>query len=170
MVGMHVDSSGSGAPLVMLHGWGMHGGLWGKAVKQLAQHVRVMAVDLPGHGYSAPPSPRWQEKELNREFSLDAIVDQLSEQFSEPLTVCGWSLGGQIALRWAMRHSQQVNRLVLVASTPCFVHRPDWQCAMVAETLQEFSVALLKNYGPTLKRFVALQVRGSEHESELLTG
>ncbi len=185
MTAMHVDSSGSGAPLVMLHGWGMHGGMWGSAAKHLARHVRVMAVDLPGHGYSVPPSPLGRGAggeglgETNeplsltlspreRGLSLDFIVDELSAQFNEPITVCGWSLGGQIALRWAMRHPQQVNRLVLVASTPCFVQRLDWPCAMAAETLHEFSAALLQNYRTTLKRFVALQVRGSEHERELL--
>ena len=161
MVGLHVDSSGSGVPLVMLHGWGMHGGMWGSAAKHLARHVRVMAVDFPGHGHSRG------QKKGNAEL-LDSIVDELSAQFNEPITVCGWSLGGQIALRWAMRHPQQVNRLVLVASTPCFVQRLDWPCAMAAETLHEFSAALLNNYRPTLKRFAALQVRGSEHERELL--
>ena len=56
MADLHVDSYGSGTPLVMLHGWGMHGGMWGSAVTKLAQHYRVHCVDLPGHGYSALPS------------------------------------------------------------------------------------------------------------------
>jgi pimeloyl-[acyl-carrier protein] methyl ester esterase len=180
MAAMHVDSYGSGAPLLLIHGWGMHGGMWGGVAGQLAKHFRVLAVDLPGHGFSAgsgecdvgsekqgtshllptshPPLPA----------ALDSIVDQLSAQFSEPLAVCGWSLGGQIALRWAARHPNQVNRLVLVASTPCFVRSPDWECAMTAEALAEFAAALQQDYALTLRRFLALQVRGSERERELL--
>ena len=51
---LHVDSHGSGAPLLFIHGWGMHGGMWGGVAEQLAEHFRVLAVDLPGHGFSVP--------------------------------------------------------------------------------------------------------------------
>lgn len=177
---LHVDSYGSGAPLLLIHGWGMHGGMWGGIAEQLAEYFRVLVVDLPGHGYSLG-SREWgvvSEKQgashlLPTPYSplsaaLDSIVDQLSAQFSEPLAVCGWSLGGQIALRWALHHPQQINRLVLVASTPCFVRRTDWECAMTAEALMEFTAALQQDYALTLRRFLALQVRGSARERELL--
>ncbi|MBI5438512.1 MAG: alpha/beta fold hydrolase [Nitrosomonadales bacterium] len=185
---LHVETQGSGTPLLLIHGWGMHGGMWGGVVEQLAEHFRVLAVDLPGHGYSrgqkteditndlagvvcqpnqmASSSIRGQKKKHVE--LLDGIVDSMSAQFSEPLIVCGWSLGGQIALRWAMRYPQQVNRLALVACTPCFVRRPGWECAMREEALAEFSASLQQGYASTLRRFLALQVRGSERERELL--
>ncbi len=158
MTALHVDVTGSGEPLVLLHGWGMHGGIWGSAAGQLAQHHRVHCVDLPGYGASAGLS----------QYNLDAIVETLTAHFTEPVTVCGWSLGGQVALRWAQLAPHQVSKLVLVATTPCFVQHDGWDCAMAEETLREFSAALLGNYALTLKRFIALQVRGSEHERELL--
>ena len=173
---LHVDSYGSGAPLLLIHGWGMHGGMWGGVAEQLAEHFRVLVVDLPGHGYSAVSS-EWRVvsgKQIPHlplttyHSPLDNIIDQLSAQFDEPLAVCGWSLGGQIALRWAMRHPQQISRLALVASTPCFVRQPGWECALAAETLAEFAAALQQDYTLTLRRFLALQVRGSERERELL--
>ena len=49
---LHVDRYGSGAPLLLIHGWGMHGGMWGRVVQQLAEHFCVLVVDLPGHGWS----------------------------------------------------------------------------------------------------------------------
>lgn len=180
---LHVDSYGSGAPLLLIHGWGMHGGMWGGVAERLAEHFRVLAVDLPGHGFSAGSSEwrvgsrEWEvgNSHLASHFPLptahlllDSLVDQLSAQFDEPLAVCGWSLGGQIALRWAMRYPQQIDRLALVASTPCFVRRPGWECAMAEETLAEFAAALQQDYTLTLRRFLALQVRGSERERELL--
>ena len=155
---LYLESYGEGAPLLLIHGWGMHGGIWGGMVEQLAQHYRVICMDLPGHGASGPL----------QEFGLDNLVHELSSQFDEPLSICGWSLGGQVALRWAALHPQQVEKLVLLASTPCFVQRTDWPHAMTEETLQEFADALLKNHAQTLRRFLALQVRGSENERELL--
>ncbi|HEY3585410.1 MAG TPA: alpha/beta fold hydrolase, partial [Casimicrobiaceae bacterium] len=61
---MHVDSVGAGAPLVLLHGFAMHGGLFAPLVDALAAHRRVLVVDLPGHGRSAPAPT----------FALDALV------------------------------------------------------------------------------------------------
>lgn len=164
-VALHVSSTGDDEPLVMLHGWGMHGGIWGGAAEQLAQHFQVHCVDLPGYKRGLFPSPAGRG--IKGE-GLEAIVSVLAAQFTGPVNVCGWSLGGQVALHWAQRHPGQIKKLVIVASTPCFVRRMDWPCAIAGEVLQEFASALEQNYSLTLKRFIALQVRGSEHERELL--
>jgi pimeloyl-[acyl-carrier protein] methyl ester esterase len=167
---LHVeDFGGSGSPLLFIHGWGMHSGMWGGVLAALANQYRVLAVDLPGHGDSARIEDRGSRiVERGGSLHLDAIVDQLSAQFIEPLNLCGWSLGGQIALRWAQRFPQQVQQLLLVSSTPCFVQQNEWPCAMAADTLAAFSVALQQDYAATLRRFLALQVRGGEQERELL--
>jgi len=165
LAGLHIDSyeytgrDGGGIPLLLIHGWAMHGGMWRGVAERLARHFQVLAVDLPGHGMS----------EAMSDTHLDAVVDALSAQFSDPLNVCGWSLGGQVALRWAMRQPQQIQRLMLVASTPCFVRREDWNHAMSMELLLEFGAALHQHYVLTLKRFLALQVHGADRERELLT-
>lgn len=185
MAGLHVDryeSPGStGAALLLIHGWGMHGGMWAGVAQRLAQKFPVMAVDLPGHGYSINGEMDGRRRTIIREqnlvcppdtessyFALDAIVDELSGQFHGPLQLCGWSLGGQIALRWAMRYPQQVQRLVTVASTPSFVRRTGWGHALSPEVLQEFADDLRHHYALTLKRFLALQMRGGEQEREWL--
>ena len=89
------------------------------------------AVDLPGHGHSAPPA----------EFTLDGVVSALASAFAsgaEPLTVLGWSLGGQVAMRWALTQPKRVSRIVLVATSPRFVAGDDWPHAMSDETLVRF--------------------------------
>ena len=48
---LYVEWSGSGPPLVLLHGWAMHGGLLAPLVPALSARYRVAVVDLPGHGY-----------------------------------------------------------------------------------------------------------------------
>lgn len=157
----HYESANSGSPLLLIHGWGMHGGMWSSVAERLAQHFNVYAVDLPGHGFSGDVG-------MNPDLPLDFMVDELSAQFPGPLTVCGWSLGGQVALRWALRHPQQVERLVMVASTPCFVRLEDWQYALSVEILEEFAANLQHHYTLTLKRFLSLQMRGCEQEREVL--
>ncbi|MEQ1673848.1 MAG: alpha/beta fold hydrolase, partial [Candidatus Nitrotoga sp.] len=141
----------------------MHGGMWGDAVHKLAQHFTVHCLDLPGHGASGNITP----------YNLDTLASSLSEHarkhFSgQILTVCGWSLGGQIALRWAKHMPQQVQRLILVTSTPCFVQRANWLCAMPRATFQAFEQDLQMSPERTLKRFISLQVRGSEQEQACL--
>ena len=99
---LSIESAGAGPPIVLLHGWALHAGAWGPLVPRLAQRHRVHAVDLPGHGHSAPLSP----------FTLDAIVGLLDAAFPDapPLTVLGWSLGGQVALRWARLRPARIAR------------------------------------------------------------
>jgi len=175
---LHVEVSGQGRPLVMLHGWGMHGGIWGDAAARLAQSYAVHKVDLPGHGYSK--NVGWVERSdthrLNTKIDgyryaqpiLQAVVDELSARFAKPLTVCGWSLGGQVALHWALREPAKINRLIVVASTPCFAAREDWPCGMPRQVLEKFAAELEQDHAATLRRFLALQLRGSENERELL--
>lgn len=151
---LHVDSVGHGPPLVLLHGWALHSGLWMPALARLAGRFRVHAVDLPGHGFSPPLEP----------YSLPAIADAVAHvcrNLGEPPIVLGWSLGGAAAMQWALRAPERVARLILVSTTPCFAERPDWTCAMDLRTLRRFGDELDVAYEATLRRFVALQVHGS---------
>ncbi len=153
---LHVESVGSGPPLILLHGWAMHSGLWGPLTVELARRFRVHAVDLPGHGQSAGIAP----------YTLDALAGVMAARFhreSPPLTLLGWSLGGIVAMRWARREPERVGALVLVGTTPRFVLGADWPHAMTSETLHRFGDELRVCYRLTLQRFLTLQMRGSDH-------
>ena len=151
---LHVAVSGRGPDLVLLHGWAAHGGVWRTAVAELEPRFRVHRVDLPGHGASATCIP----------FTLDRIVALLSTALPERTTVCGWSLGAQLALRWAAVAPQQVDRLILIAATPCFVRRADWEHGMEAAVLDEFARVLAADPAAALRRFIALQAHGDAAE------
>ncbi len=160
---LHVETAGHGPPLVLLHGWAMHAGVWGPLVAHLAKAHRVHAADLPGHGHSASVDP----------FSLDGIVDALETTFSgdtAPLTVLGWSLGGMIAMRWARVRPQRIARLALVCTTPRFVAGSDWQHALPEPVLSRFGDELHVAWKETVQRFLALQLKGSEHARSVLAG
>ena len=152
---MHVESLGAGPPLVLLHGFALHGGLFAPIVDALAQRHRVHVVDLPGHGRSAPVAPY----DLP---TLAASVDAALDGVDAPLTVLGWSLGGQVAMQWAQARPRRVRRLILVATTPSFVTRENWPDAMTPATLARFGDELRTAYRLTLLRFLTLQVQGTD--------
>jgi len=153
---LHVESLGAGPPLVLLHGWAMHSGLWAGVLPRLAQRHRVYCVDLPGHGHSK------ETLALNAAAALDALEHSLAA-IDEPLAVLGWSLGGMLAQAWALRAPQRVRSLILLATTPRFLVDEDWPWALAEPTLASFARDLRQNYHHTLQRFLTLQVQGSTH-------
>jgi pimeloyl-[acyl-carrier protein] methyl ester esterase len=159
MTELHVELTGAGRDLVLLHGWGMHGGVWAGVVPDLARHHRVHAVDLPGYGDSAAITP----------YSLDSIAQRLADVLPAQFDVCGWSLGGQVALTLAARYPARVRRLATVGCNPCFATRADWPLGISSEVLQLFADSLAQDYAGTLKRFLALQVQGEASARAVLT-
>jgi pimeloyl-[acyl-carrier protein] methyl ester esterase len=153
---LHYSTLGAGRELVLLHGWGTHGGIWSALAERLAPHFRLHVVDLPGCGASADCEP----------YSLHRVAGLLADEMPERCGVVGWSLGGQVALAWAGAAPAQVERIALIATTPCFAQRPDWPHAVSRETLQEFGRSLAADGPGTLRRFFSLQALGDEHTRE----
>ena len=142
--------TGHNQPLVLLHGWGMHSGVWAAAATDLGSAGHVIAVDLPGYGGRASVSP----------YTLETLATTIAADLPARFDLCAWSLGGQLALVMAQMMPERVRRLVLVGTNPCFTSRPDWQCATAPAILTQFAAQLSQHYEVTLKRFLALQVHG----------
>ena len=149
---LHIESTGDGPDLVLLHGWGLHSGVWDGVRGDLANCFRVHLVDLPGYGQSAACTP-YVPAELAR---------SVAKAVPQAVCVCGWSLGAQVALRWALDFPGQVKRLVLVAATPCFVRAAGWPSGIEAQVLREFAADLEREVRTALTRFVSLQTRGAK--------
>ncbi|MBZ0097001.1 MAG: pimeloyl-ACP methyl ester esterase BioH [Sulfuricella sp.] len=155
---VHIEIVGRGPDLALLHGWGMHGGVWDGVRDALAQRFRLHIVDLPAYGASPAVEP----------YTLERLARAVAAALPEQVQVCGWSLGGQVALEMARLFPDQIKRLVLTATTPCFTAREDWPCAVRREVLLEFAAALETDYEGTLKRFLALQARGGDEVKTVL--
>lgn len=155
---MHVETQGQGRDLLLIHGWGMHAGIWDGVAQALAPHCRVQAVDLPGMGLSPPCTP----------YTAERLTAMLAELLAPASIVCGWSLGGQLAMRLALDYPERVARLVLVGTTPRFVRGPDWKRGMDAQVFREFAQQVADDYQATLARFLALQAFGGTGSRELL--
>jgi len=147
-----------GPDLVLLHGWGMHGGIWADWAGELSSHFRVWTVDLPGHGNSA----------YGGEDTLDDWATAVQAVVPVNAWWLGWSLGGLVALAALAGEENSVRGVVLLASTPVFVVKPDWEIAVDAQVFRQFARQLHNDADRTLTRFLALQVRGADHGSETL--
>ncbi|MBI4754926.1 MAG: pimeloyl-ACP methyl ester esterase BioH [Betaproteobacteria bacterium] len=154
-MGLHVEVRGeSGAPdVVMLHGWAMHGGVWGEFADRLAGMARLHVFDLPGHGLSR----------CGGADGLESLADAVLAQAPPRAAWLGWSLGGMVALTAGLRAPQRVSRLALVATSACFTQRDDWPCAVAPDVLAEFADGLERDVAGTVKRLVALQAMGAEN-------
>ncbi len=141
-------AAASSVPLVYLHGWGLHGGIWAETRRQLPGQ----APDLPGYGAVPCPSP----------YDAEGLADALAAGMDGPVHLLGWSMGGMVALALAARHPHKVARLVLVGTSPVFVNRAGWVLGLDAEVLDGFASDLARDYRTTLVRFLALQARGGD--------
>jgi pimeloyl-[acyl-carrier protein] methyl ester esterase len=137
--------------VVLLHGWGVNHGVWQGVASALANHVQLSTPDLPGFG---------QCRQYPQPYTLDAVVAQLAAQIPPKSVVCGWSLGGVLAIALAARYPEKVKQLGLIASSPCFVAKPGWP-GMAEAVLQQFASALSGNIALTIERFLAIQALGS---------
>ncbi|MCX7097796.1 MAG: pimeloyl-ACP methyl ester esterase BioH [Methylococcales bacterium] len=149
MIKLHQQTYGQGKPLVLVHGWAMHSGIWRDFALQLAQYYEVTCIDLPGHGRS----------EKLDEFTLARITESLDQTIrAESSCWLGWSLGASVVLEMAKRHPARVQGLVLLAGNPCFTQTADWPGVNFG-LLEGFAGQLAKDCPTTLVRFLSLQVQ-----------
>jgi pimeloyl-ACP methyl ester carboxylesterase len=120
-VSVFVEDTGEGATVVLISGFGMDHTLWrGSAAALRRAGLRVLAVDLRGHGSSAKPLSGYDIDTLARD-----IRDVLSSSGISPVVIVGHSFGGQVALALAADSPNLVQALVLVGSNGVRASRSD---------------------------------------------
>lgn len=112
---LHYVTAGSGStPVVFLHGGIVDAATlsWGGSIAPFADERRVIALDLPGYGSSSRPDTA----EYTTAYHTDVLGDFLDALNISPVTLVGVSMGGGIALRYALHNQSRVQKLVLVDS------------------------------------------------------
>jgi pimeloyl-ACP methyl ester carboxylesterase len=136
--------AGSGPTVVLLHGTNDQAGLWWQVVRDLGAQYRFVIPDMPGHGESDPATGP-----LDLGMML-AAVESLAETVSpeEPFVLVGNSMGGWVALLYALEHPERVSHLVLESAGGISLD-PDFEPpALVPRTREEARIAFDAAIGP----------------------
>lgn len=115
MIELASFTEGTGDPIVMLHGFTGHSSSMQPLTQQLLAHREVTSVDLVGHGHSPRPA------ELDS-YSMPACVEQLRPVVAlrGPAHLVGYSMGGRVALSFAVACPELVTRLTLIGARAGF--------------------------------------------------
>lgn len=105
-VTLHYEQSGTGRPLLLLHGNGESSGIFDRAIPRLAERFTVCVIDSRGHGQSSPVS------EFHYADMAQDAADFIRLLGLEKPIVYGFSDGGIIALLLAIRHPDMIGGIV----------------------------------------------------------
>jgi 2-succinyl-6-hydroxy-2,4-cyclohexadiene-1-carboxylate synthase len=111
----YIETCGEGVPLLLLHGFTGDSSTWLPFCEKWGKHSRLIIPDLIGHGKTDAPkdASRYQIEAAAKD--LFHIVEKLDCQ---KVDVLGYSMGGRLALTFAILYPEKVNKLILESSSP----------------------------------------------------
>ncbi len=111
----HVEETGSGEALLLLHGFTGSCRSWDEFVPILARQYRVICVDLPGHGFTPAPADLKHAELVAVAADLAVLLEQRS---ASPAHILGYSMGARLALGLALTQPAAVRTLMLESGSP----------------------------------------------------
>jgi len=139
---MYYEVSGSGEPLIVLHGAYMNIPMMGEIIPQLAKTHRVCALELQGHGRTT---------DINRPITYQNLADDVSAFMDavglKKADVFGYSMGAMTGLQVAIRHPAKINRLVVAGVAYDFRGwQPEFQAAIPQMSVDMLPAVLEQEY------------------------
>jgi pimeloyl-ACP methyl ester carboxylesterase len=139
---MYYEEYGKGKPIVLLHGSFMNIPLnWSHIIPVLAKDRKVIVTEMQGHG---------RTRDISRELSYEGMADDVSGLLNhlkiDSADILGYSMGGGVAFQVAVRHPDQVRRLVVLSGA--YAHNGWWPD--VEASFATFTADLFK--GTTIQR------------------
>lgn len=104
-----VDVRGSGTPLLLVHGFPFHHGMWQSQLENLSRVCQVIAPDLRGFGSSEVPPP---DSTLSMERFADDLAALLDHLVVDEVVYCGLSMGGYIGWAFCRSYPQRLKGLI----------------------------------------------------------
>lgn len=151
--------TGSGRPLVLVHGWAMHAGVWQGFIDRLSEHCMTVAVDLRGHGDSRLMQGPHTFEQYARD--LSALIEHLK---LNDAVLLGWSMGASIILKMFSRGYRGTAPLVLISANPSLVQRDGYESGLAPVIVKRLYKQLQREYESGLNTFLNLLCTEQEHE------
>lgn len=145
-VSLHYQETGSGRPVVFLHGWAMSGRVW-RFQQELENACRLIFLDQRGHGQSAPAAGYTVDDYAQ---DLAAFLDKLG---LENAVLVGWSLGVQVALQAFPAVRDRSAGLVLVGGTARFTTADDYPHGKPPVEVKGLGLRLRRDHQKTMGDF-----------------
>jgi pimeloyl-ACP methyl ester carboxylesterase len=96
--------------LLFIHGLANYAPVWNLQMQELSKSYRCIALDLPGNGLST-----WSDFPVSMVFYAESVARFIEAKNLGSVSICGHSMGGQLALILALRYPALVNKLILIA-------------------------------------------------------
>lgn len=136
-------------PLLFIPGWGMGASVFAPTIEALgATHTR--SIELPASG-----------------LTLNDWAQQISATITPNSILCGWSLGGMLALELALQRPGVIAALVLISTTPRFLADEHWPHGVTPRAFHAFEQLLQNDPPALLRQFITLQCMGDPHPRAL---
>jgi 2-succinyl-6-hydroxy-2,4-cyclohexadiene-1-carboxylate synthase len=117
-IGYHADIIGDGFPLVLLHGFTGDSTTWKPFFSQWSKRYKLIAIDIIGHGKTDSPQVFERYDILSVTHDIKQILEHLEIEKAHFL---GYSMGGRLALSFAIQYPSIIHKLVLESSSPGLV-------------------------------------------------
>jgi pimeloyl-ACP methyl ester carboxylesterase len=111
-INLAVEMWGWGTPVLFIHGYPLNRHIWKPQLRGLADDARLIAVDLCGHGDS---------QSVPGTYSMDSLAEDCRDlldalEVTEPLVLCGLSMGGYVAFAFYRKYPERVAGMILAAT------------------------------------------------------
>ncbi len=151
----YLVGGGSNGNIVLIHGIGGFAERWSTVIPLLSKKYRVIALDLPGYGYSDKPSI-----DYTPEFFSKFVFDFLDSIGIRKTNMIGTSLGGQIVVECAITQNKMIEKIVLVA--------PSGMMKSSTPTLDAYSMAALYPSYDTVKTAYEMMTGSNKVSTEAI--
>lgn len=136
----HVDK-GAGSTIVLIHGWTVNHTCFARNIDALAEHHRVLAVDMRAHGYSGMQETNWTLGQVAAD--IGQLLDHVDVTDA---TLVGWSMGATAVFNYFARFgAARVRRAVIVDMTPHLLREGDWPHALYGTLDRHGVIKLARN-------------------------
>jgi pimeloyl-ACP methyl ester carboxylesterase len=119
---MHYQISGAGNCLALIHGFADNLNIWYKQVPEFSRQYRILTYDVRGFGHT---------EKVNAPYAIDVFAEDLHELLStleiDSVCVLGYSMGGRIALEFALTYPEMTTGLILANSGVETSPRPEME-------------------------------------------